>query len=181
MAKKQAMPRWATPERQQHLVRLFERSGGFCVWGHPNCQNADHHYEEFINALIKDWRSDDRQEQAALWELERKAMHALGERIEPVRGMFSAISRDIYHGDQPMYYLMGLGWSAVTKTPFAKVRVASTYEVLFVDLGDTLKRKFNVSKNRRRKALRYGKSLPLEADQQMALMIQRAVIDHRNK
>ena len=91
------------------------------------------------------------------------------------------MSREIYHGDQPLYYLEAIGWSAVTKTPFARVRVASTYEVLYVDLGDTLNRKFGVGKVRRRKAIRYGKPLPLEADRHMAALIQHAVNVHRNQ
>ncbi len=175
-----AMPRWATPERQQALVNLFEQSHGFCVYGHKNCLNPDHHYENFIGDLIKDWQGSDREERAMLWEIERKAIHSLGERMNPLRGRFSAVSREIYHGDQPLYYLVGLGFSGVTQRPFAKIRVSSSYMVLHVDLGELLRRKF-AGKCKRRKAARYGKPQKLDPFPEMAELIERAIRDYRSK
>ena len=147
-------PRWVTLDRQSHLVNLFVRSQGFCVFGHKPCPCPEHHYELFIEHLIKDWVSDDRAQGQADWQAQRQLLHSLGERREPLRGRFSAISKDIFYSEQPQFYLLGLGISGLTFTPFAKVRLASNFVHLFVDLGDTLKA---VSKNQRRKAIRYGK------------------------
>jgi len=147
-------PKWATPDRQAYLVELFLRSQGFCVFGHKPCPYREHHYELYIDNLIKDWAADDRAKAAADWQAERKALHGLGERSYPLRGEFSAIAKDIFFGNQAQFYLEGIGISALTFKPFAKVRIASSYMRLHVDLADSLK---DTSKNARRKALRYGK------------------------
>jgi hypothetical protein len=52
----------------------------------------------------------------------------------------------------------------LTFKPFAKVRVASTFTALHIELGDTLKA---VSKNKRRKAIRYGKPLTREVQKEI--------------
>jgi len=148
------LPKWATADRQAHLVNLFVRSQGFCVFGHKPCPYPHHHYELFIEQLIKDWKAEDRATRQAEWEAERKALHSLGERRYPLRGQFSAIGKDIFYADQPQYYIEGIGISGLTFRPFAKVRLASSFVRLHIDLGDSLKK---VSKNKRRKALRYGK------------------------
>ena len=147
-------PKWVTPDRQAHLVHLFLNSKGFCVFGHKPCPIPDHHYEVFIEHLIRDWVSDDRAQRQAEWQAEQRQIHSLGERREPLRGRFSNIAKDIFYTEQPQFYLLGLGISGLTFKPFARVRLASSFLHLFVDLGDTLKA---VSKNKRRKALRYGK------------------------
>ena len=147
-------PKWVTPDRQAHLVHLFLNSKGFCVFGHKPCPCPDHHYEVFMENLIRDWVSDDRAQREAEWQAESRLLHSLGERREPLRGRFSNIAKDIFYSEQPQFYLLGLGISGLTFKPFAKVRLASSFLHLFVDLGDTLKA---VSKNKRRKALRYGK------------------------
>jgi len=148
------LPKWATPDRQAHLVNLFLRSQGFCVFGHKPCPYPHHHYELFIEGLIKDWVAEDRATRQAEREAEQKALHNLGERTRPVRGQFSAIGRDAFYAEQPQYYIEGIGISGLTFRPFAKVRLASSFVRLHIDLGDSLKQ---VSKNKRRKALRYGK------------------------
>jgi len=154
-----AIPRWNTPSRQAHLVDLFLDSGGFCVFGHKPCLNPEHHYLNFIEGLIADWRADDRAQDSAEWQAERLRLHSLGERRYPLRGQFSNISQDIFFGNQPLFYLDGLDVSGITLSPFAKVRVSSSYVNLYVELGKSLK---GVSKNRKRKAIRYGKLLPPE-------------------
>ncbi len=165
-----ASPKWATPGRQAYLVSLFNRSRGFCVFGHKNCLVPEHHYEVFIEDLIGDWASDDRAQRQAEWQAERKAIHSLGERRLPLRGQFSAIGKDVFYGDQPQFYLLGLGMSGLTYQPFAKVRLASSFMHLHVNLGDTLKK---VSKNKKRKAIRYGK-----IDQQIHGLCKAAVMDY---
>jgi len=154
-----ASSKWVTPSRQQHLVKLFLNSKGFCVFGHKPCLNPEHHYANFIEGLIADWQADDRAKDNALWLEERKWLHSLGERKSPIRGQFNNISQDIFFTNQPLYYLDGIGVSGITLKPFAKVRIASGYVYLYIDIGDTLK---GLSKNKRRKATRYNKPLPPE-------------------
>jgi len=161
MPETKGLPKWATPDRRNLLVKLFLSSGGFCVYGHKKCLIPEHHYYLYTEILIGDWKQSDRDDRLALWQAEQKAIHSLGERTYPVRGAFSAISRDIYHSNQPLYYLEGQSVSGLTLLPFVKVRIASSYVRLFVDLGKELRQ---VSKSKRRKAIRYGKPLPQEIE-----------------
>jgi len=172
-----AYPKWATPDRRHHLVSIFLRSRGFCVFGHPQCSIPEHHYEVYIEGLIADWKADDHQQDTAEWQEERKQLHSLAERRYPLRGQFSIISKDIFFSEQPLYYLLGLGISGLTFKPFAKVRLSSSYVNLFIDLGDTLKR---VSKTKRRKAIRYGTALPLEVQKEVEQVIRLAVRHYLN-
>ena len=167
-----SLPKWATPDRKEHLVVLFKRSGGFCVFGHKNCQVPEHHYYCFIEDLIADWKALDTDQRLADWEAEAKALHCLGERRFPLNGRFNAISQTIYADNQPLYFVENLGVSGLTFQPFAKVRISSSYVRLYIDLGDTLKR---VSKNKRRKALRYGKPLPFNIQTRVRQIIFEAV------
>lgn len=147
-------PKWATPDRQAHLVKLFVRSQGFCVFGHRPCPYPEHHYELFIDGLIADWIREDKAQKRAEGQAERKALHSLGERRYPLRGQFSAIGKDIFYASQPQFYLEAIGISGLTFRPFAKVRLASSYMRLHIDLADSLK---DTSKNARRKAIRHGR------------------------
>jgi len=167
-----AMPKWTTEARQAHLIALFSESGGFCVFGHKLCKNPDHHYLNFIEGLIADWKAYDREQDTAEWEAERLQLHNLGERRYPLRGRWSSISKDIFFGNQPLYYLVGLAVSGVTLSPFAKVRIASSFANLYIELGDSLK---GVSKNKKRKAIRYGKTLPPEYKRRVEQVIRVAV------
>ena len=167
-----AQPKWATPSRQTQLVSIFLRSRGFCVFGHPHCLIPEHYYEVYIEGLIADWQTDDRQQDTAEWQEERKRLHSLAERHYPLRGQFSSISKDIYFANQPLFYLLGYGISGLTFKPFARVRLASSFVNLYVDLGNTLQ---SVSKNKRRKAIRYGKTLPIEKQQEVELVCRLAV------
>lgn len=167
-----AMPKWATTDRKAHLVKLFLDSGGFCIFGHKDCSIPEHHYEVYIDALIGDWKSEDREQARLEWELERKALHDLGERRYPIAGRFNNISYDIWHAQQPAYYLEALGISGITLTPFAKIKLGSSFMRLYVDLGDSLR---GASKNQRRKAIRYGKVLPKVIDERVAETIREAV------
>jgi len=167
-----AQPKWATPIRQAHLVSIFLRSRGFCVFGHPQCPIPEHYYEVYIEGLIADWQADDRQQDTADWQEERKRLHSLAERRYPLRGQFSSIAKDIFFSQQPLFYLLGLGISGLTFKPFARIRLASSFVNLYVDLGDSLK---GVSKNKRRKAIRYGKALPIEKQREVELVCRLAV------
>jgi len=167
-----AQPKWATPSRQTQLVSIFLRSRGFCVFGHKSCTIPSHYYEVYIEGLIADWKADDRQQDTAELQEERKRLHSLAERRYPLRGQFSSIAKDIFFARQPLFYLLGLGVSGLTFKPFARVRLASSYVNLYVDLGDMLK---GVSKSKRRKAIRYGKSLPVELQGEIAQVCKLAV------
>jgi len=170
-------PKWSTPNRQVVLVKLFLDSSGFCIFGHRNCPIPEHHYEVFIEGLISDWKAEDREQAKLDWEAESKAIHSLGERKFPIRGKFSAISRDVWHDTQPLYYLEALGMDGLKLQPFAKVKIASSYFHLYIDLGDSLR---STSKNRRRKAIRYGKALPLEVEARVRKLVTLAVKDYLN-
>jgi len=175
MIKTESLPKWATLDRRTALVQLFLSSGGFCVYGHKKCLIPEHHYYLYSEFLIKDWKQLDREQSRADWEAERKALHNLGERTYPITGRFNAISRDIYAGQQPLYYFEGQSVSGLSLKPFVKVRLASSYMRLFVDLGEVLR---EVSKNKRRKAIRYGKPLPQETQGIIRRKVLEAVRDY---
>ncbi len=170
-------PKWVSPERQAHLVKLFLESHGFCIFKHTKCQFSEHHYTVFIDNLIKDWQSDDRSQTLAKWEAERIRLHALGERKTPIRGTFNNISQDIILANQPLFYLEGIGVNGITFKPFAKIRLANSYMRLYVDLGHSLQ---TISKNRKRKAIRYGKTLPLDVSSRVDSLCYLAVKHHLN-
>lgn len=177
MAKTETLPKWATLDRKNFLVQLFLNSGGFCVYGHKKCLIPEHHYYLYSECLIKDWKHLDIEESQADWEVERQTLHSLGERSYPLRGQFSAISKDIYASHQPFYYLEGQAVSGVTLTPFVRVRIASSYIRLYVDLGEALRQ---VSKSQRRKALRYGKPLPPSTRVAIMRKVMEAVKDYHS-
>jgi len=170
-----ALPKWSTPERRQCLIDLFTKSGGFCVFGHKQCQISEHHYSLFIDDLIHEWKQADREQRQAEWIATLKAIHSLGERKFPIRGHFSGISRDVWAESQPLYYIQDLGISGLSFKPFAKVRISSSYMSLYIDLDDSLK---HVSKNKRRKAVRYGKPLPIHYERKVMEIVREAVKDY---
>ncbi len=224
---KRPPPKWISPARQAHLVKLFADSQGFCVYGHkpckgqwteqksvvcvwgkpcskpqPNelcrfkpddgkphlpcevlhltftrwrCDYGDYPcytQKEFVNelgdtvikgecyfkpyqdGLIKEWALSDRQQTLAEYQAESKAIHKTNDRTYPLHGKFSGVSQDVFYDKQPEFFVEAIGVSGLTYKPFAKVRLASSFMRLHVDLKDTLK---PVSKNKKRKALRYGK------------------------
>lgn len=171
------MPQWFTPERQETLIRLFTVSRGFCVFGHKNCTIPEHHFPVYIEYLIHDWKELDRDLRRAILEAERDTLHRIPQRRFPLEGRFNAVSRDIYAESQPLFYLEGQSVSGVTLKPFVKARIASSYVHLHVDLSGVLKQ---VSKSKRRKALRYGKPLPNEIINQINHQVLLAVQDYYN-
>jgi len=172
------MPKWATPERKAHLVRLFHKSGGFCVFGERPCPHPEaHHYEPFIDGVIRAWVLDDRAEAEVLWRLERARMHRVPD-THFHQGRFDTVKRERFLEQQPEYYLVGMGVDAFTFRPVAKVRIPSTDMHLFVDIGPALP---GVGKNARRKASRHGKTLPKEAQETVGRLIQKAVADWQRK
>ncbi len=108
-------------------------------------------------------------------KMKERLMHALNEKNLPMRGRFNGVSSDIWHDSQPIYYLESLGMDGLKLKPFAKVKLSSSYQRLYVDLGDSLK---SISKNRKRKALRYNKLLPQSASEIVSKLIIEAVKDY---
>jgi len=170
-------PKWSSPLRKAHLVKLFLDSGGFCIFGHKDCSIPEHHYELYIESLIDSWKAEDREQARLDWIQERKAIHSLGERKYPITGRFNNISMDIFHDRQPLYYLEGLGIDGLKLQPFARVKLASSYMKLYINLGDSLR---GTSKNKRRKAIRYGKELPKSIQERIHQQVWLAVRDYLN-
>lgn len=169
------LPKWSTPERQAHLIKLFVDSGGFCIFGHKNCPFPEHHYQVYIESLISQWKADDRQQASLEWEAESTALHSLGERRFPILGRFNNISMDVWHDSQPLFYIEKLGMDAVRLQPFAKVKLSSSYVRLYVGLGGALR---TTSKNRKRKIVRYGKPLSKQAEAKVFELVKQAVSDY---
>ena len=165
-----------TPHLHCKGVIVKTKTRWHCAYGDYPCYKPfGSHYENYADNLIADWKQSDRQDRLGLWQAEQRAMHSLGERTYPVTGRFSAISRDIYHDNQPLYYLDGQSVSGLTLLPFVMVRIASGYMRLFVDLGTELRQ---VSKSKRRKAIRYGKPLPQETEAIIRRKVLQAVRDY---
>jgi len=134
-------------------------------------------YELLSENAIDGWKADTRAQTRLDWLAERRDMHSLGERKAPLRGRFNNISADIWHDKQPIFYIEALGMSGVTLTPFAKVKLSSSYMRLHVDLKDSLR---GISKNKRRKAIRYGKPLPKSVDNRIADKVWESVKHYLN-
>ena len=132
-------------------------------------------YDIKSELAIENWKDSDKEQSQAERKAERKALHDLGEIPYPTSGRFTAIDREIFAGNQPLYYFEGQAVSGLTFKPFVRVRIASSYMRLDVDLGETLRQ---VSKSRRRKAVRYGKALPLNIKREINKTLLIAVMDY---
>ena len=167
-------------KRKLYLSKVFLRymsdfpKGWTLDLMYGNFYNTD--YEAEIQRIMSYWKLDDREARQALWEVERKAIHALNEKPYH-NGRFGSVSSVIWHETQPLYYIEGLGMSGLTLTPFIKVKLASTYNHLYIDLGDSLR---TISKNRRRKAIRYGKPLPNQINEIVSSKTSEAVLHYLN-
>jgi len=128
-------------------------------------------YDLKLAEVIEDWIREDKQAKAYERKAISRMLHLIPE-VGALRGQFNAISRDIYHESQPIYFIECLGISGLTFKPFAKVRIASSYTRLFVDLQAPLT---SVSKNRKRKYIRYGKGLPMGVERQVELSVNKAI------
>ncbi len=220
------LPKWASADRRQFLIKLWFVYGNKCLLGHTACPIYSHYiktehrielvartkkqacqdrdgnpirdsqgnqlyypanvlvpvkvetkrisrlYEDRTEPLIDTWKQADIEQRRYEWEAEQRALHYLNEPRLPIAGRFSGISRAIFHDNQPLYYLEALGISGITLEPFAKVRIPSSYMRLYVSLGDTLR---GISKNKRRKAIRYGKPLPQSIENSVNSLVYEAV------
>ncbi len=166
------MTQWASPERQRHLVHLFEKSGGFCVFGDEGCLYDDHHYPLFIETVIEDLKAEDREERTLLWKLEQEHLHdgtfgRYGSDFDPV-------ARDVYYQQRPDYYLLGYGESAESKQRIAVIRVPSTYIRLYVNGAEAFQG-ISISKSKRRKMARYNSGPPAQIWERVDSLCSQAV------
>ena len=186
-------PQWATPQRRNLLVELFQRSKlvwlspdspirGFCMDSQcskvsednpdPYCQECPRFFQNYIEPLIKFWVDDDRGERAELWRKEQREMHNLNERRWK-KCQFDAVARDVFFQQQPDYYLEGVGISGLTFTRIAKVRVPSMPVRLFVDVADSKLPK-KMGQNARKRARRQA-ALQIGEDKSIDTMCRKAV------
>jgi hypothetical protein len=120
-------------------------------------------YDFRAEALIKQWKANDRIDRIAQEREVQKALHRVTSRTKP-NAQFDA---DAFYDNQPLYYLDGLGISGLTLKPFAKVRLASSYIYLFVELEKAIFK--GISKNKKRKAIRHSKALPQDINKRISL------------
>ncbi len=128
------LPKWTTPERQRHMVALFQRSNGFCVYGHRLCPFSEHHYVVYVEGLIQEWKADDRAEDAEAWKQEQRRIHWNTEPWGRPGSRFDSVRRDLFLLNRPDFYLEGIGYDPLVGRPVARVRIAGTYVRLFVHL-----------------------------------------------
>lgn len=152
------MPKWATFERQAHLVRLLQESGGLCVHGQGClCPNPDHFYLPFTDGLVRDWVADDREARGYEQRLAERYTGRAPDESGVWGRQFDPVARMAFAQQQPPFYLEAVGVDGLTFHRIAKVRVPSTPVRLFVDVSGA---KDKPSQNARRKWRRYGKPLP---------------------
>ncbi len=126
---------------------------------------------DYLRILAKDWRQLHADLKRAEQLQEEKQMHAGTPMTERQLGRFSDIAREIFHEEQPGFYIKGYSIMPAEGgrwKPVANVEIpsSSTYdqekkkwvpETIIVDVTSAMK---NVSKAARNKAIRYGKPLP---------------------
>ena len=140
----QRHPLWATPDRQAKLMELYAQHWPeIIVQFYDNLDVVvfgDMTIAEYLDFLTKDighnliefWKEDDRWERAALWQLEKRRLHALP-KIKR-RGPFDSIAREQYLADRPVFKIVGMGVSAFTQHRIAKVLLPELHKVIWVDL-----------------------------------------------
>ncbi len=107
-------------------------------------------YDLIQAELIKNWQAEDRENEKQAY----KFRHDINtQRLTPIIGKFSAVSRDIYHDNQDSFFIIGFGFDAIQLKPYCKIRVSSTNTYIYILIDNLLK---SVSKHKKRKALRYG-------------------------
>jgi hypothetical protein len=174
-------PQWATPVRRAHLIRLFGTTKtvdapydlkGFCLddrchkldaAGLPlecsTCFMCRFNYENYIENIIAYWKADDKAEDAALWRLERKLLHAAPLKRGRWGSQFDPVAKDQFFAQRQPFYLEATGVSGLAFTRVAKIRIPGTQTRLFVEVPRTK----GLSKNAKRKLERYGNERLLKA------------------
>ena len=118
---------------------------------------------------VRLWKSDDRQERAIAFRRERRRLHALIEIRK--RGPFDTIAREEYLANRPLWNIKAMGVGAFTFKRMAKVRIPSLGQDIWVSLAGV-----GLSKNKKRKLLRYGKgTIPRELEDRTYQIAKEAV------
>ncbi len=164
-------PKWATPERQAHLVKLFRRNRGFCVFGEPMCLVESHFWEVFSEDCIDYWVADDSREARELWKAEQRALHQ-DEHTSRLGRQFDSIARERFLQEQGSYYLEREGYDGLSHRRIAMVRVPSSNITLRVNVTSALT---PLSKNKRRKIKRHGDTPPVEVAKRIEELCRQAV------
>jgi len=165
------LPKWSTPERREHLVALFNRSRGFCIWGERMCTLDAHSYEVFIEGLIWEWVREDREADAFLWKLEQRRIHQ-DEHTRRLGRQFDSIARERFLEQQGLYYLEGLGFNPLSFKRVAVIRIPSSHMRLLVDVTSAIHK---TSKNRRRRIWRHGDTPPIEVARRIDYLCRQGV------
>lgn len=166
-------PQWATSERRAYLVELFVKSRGFCIYGHPNCPNLEHHaYEIVSEEIIADWIGQDREERKALWEKEQRELHRLPQIYK--RGPFDSIRRWEYLDNRPIYRIKAIGVNPFNHHRTAQVEIPGLRTTIWIDLAG-----IKCSKSKLRKVIRYQRgAIPKDIEQAVNDRIARVVARH---
>jgi hypothetical protein len=123
------------------------------------CYNCPHLYENYCDILKNEWKADDRAEDAALWRVERRLLHAAPLKWGRWGSQFDPVAKDQFFTQRQLFYVEGTGVSGLTFTRVAKIRIAGTRKRLFVEIPRTK----GLSKNAKRKLVRYGHKRLLNA------------------
>jgi hypothetical protein len=163
-------PLWATPARQTFLVRLFHNGHGACIYGHPDCEVADHYYEFYSEMVIDLWKAQDREERAEAWTLEKKWLHPRFRFFR--RGPWDTIRREEFLASRPIWSIEAIGVGAFTFQRVVKVEIPALKKVVWVNLPQPA----GMGKNAKHKLVRYGKGkLPEELEPTMVSLVMNAV------
>ena len=163
-------PLWATPARKTFLIRLFHNGHGACIYGHPDCEVADHYYEFYSEMVIDLWKAQDREERAEAWKLEKRQLHPRFRLIR--RGPWDTIRREEFLASRPLWKVQAIGVGAFTFQRVVKVEIPALEKVIWVNIP----RPAGMGKNQRRKLVRYGKGkLPEELEPTMVSLVSKAV------
>ncbi len=144
---------------------------------------------DYLKILAKQLRQLHADLKKAEQESEEKAMHAGTPMTEKHLGRFSDVAREIFHEQQPGFYIKGLSiipaeggrWKPVARV---EIPSSSTYDqekkkwvpdTIIVEISSAMK---NVSKAARNKAIRYGKPLPEPNQLDIEKLVAKAVIEH---
>lgn len=123
---------------------------------------------------IIDFKEEDR----ALWQKIKAEMHkapeAGWEKIR--RGRWGTVSRDIYYSNRPVYVREKIGISATTFNPVAMVRIMDSNTIIPIELPPNIFK--DISKNARRKAIRYGTPINKEREELISALIREGIREY---
>jgi len=108
-------------------------------------------YDKVSEEAIQEWVSEDRAEDATAWKRERRRLHSQPEFHK--RGQYDSLAREIFLAARPLWDIEAVGVGAFTFQRALKVRIPGLDKVIWVNLPMPK----GVSRNKRKKILKYGK------------------------